>query len=215
MSIQILTNEFSDDNYSWISWFCNRKGNEFFCEVSEDFLLDRFNLTGLSEMVIPFTQAYETIINDTLLDLSEYVVSGSIGVTEKSAELLYGLVHARYILTNEGILKMMEKFEREHFGTCPRTICNSQPMLPIGLSDAINNSSVKLYCPQCNDVYNPRSRYNSVDGAFFGTGFPHMFFMAQPHMRPLIINDKFEPRLYGFKIHHTAYDIQRESVREL
>ena len=40
-----------EDVASWVSWFCSLKGNEFFCEVEEDFISDDFNLSGLSSQV--------------------------------------------------------------------------------------------------------------------------------------------------------------------
>lgn len=39
------------DAPSWISWFTGLKGNEFFCDVDEDYVEDDFNLAGLSTQV--------------------------------------------------------------------------------------------------------------------------------------------------------------------
>jgi len=40
---------------------------------------------------------------------------------------------------------------------------------------------VKLFCPSCYDIYTPpNSRFQSVDGAFFGTTFGCLFFMTFP-----------------------------------
>ena len=37
---------------------------------------------------------------------------------------LYGMLHARYIVTGEGMGKMRALFERKAFGECPRLQCN-------------------------------------------------------------------------------------------
>lgn len=64
-----------------------------------------------------------------------------------------------------------------------------------GLSDIPGEAMVKIYCPKCIDVYNPKSsRHHHTDGAYFGTGFPHMLFMVHPEYRPKRPTNQFVPR---------------------
>ncbi|KAJ3830576.1 casein kinase II, regulatory subunit [Lentinula raphanica] len=173
----------SDSDYSrfWISWFLSSKGNEYFCEVDEDFILDRFNLTGLNVEVSNYTQALD-LITDQLDDDIQDELRGSLDV---QARLLYGLIHARWIVTARGLTKMIEKYRRAEFGRCPRVLCQPQPLLPVGLTDIPYEKSVKLYCGRCEDLYSPKSsRHGSIDGAYFGTTFPHLLFLVYPTLIP-------------------------------
>ncbi|RWV92601.1 hypothetical protein GW17_00045008 [Ensete ventricosum] len=53
----------------------------------------------------------------------------------------------------------LEKFKNYDFGRCPRVYCCGQPCLPVGQSDIPRSSTVKIYCPKCEDIYYPRSKY--------------------------------------------------------
>merc|ERR1712216_871472 len=151
-----------EEEQSWISWFCSLKGNEFFCEVDEEYIQDDFNLSGLSSMVPYYDYALDLILD-----------------VESAAEMLYGLIHARYILTSRGMVAMLEKYKQCHFGRCPRVYCNNHPCLPVGASDVFRTATVKIFCPKCDDIYFPRSKYQgNIDGAYFGTTFPHLFLMT-------------------------------------
>ena len=195
---------------SWISSFCSLPGHEYFARISEDFIEDDFNLTGLSSQIDHYKEALEMILDvepDSeeeeedddeeeedieLLDENNRPViyrrekrhkglDYDISVTENHAELLYGLIHQRFITSRPGMQKMFEKYEKAHFGVCPRVLCYRAPVLPVGLSDTPGQETVKLFCPSCLDVYNPpNSRFHGVDGAYFGTTFGCLFLMTFP-----------------------------------
>ncbi|PFH59875.1 hypothetical protein XA68_11733 [Ophiocordyceps unilateralis] len=199
---------------SWISSFCALLGHEYFAEVSEEFIEDDFNLTGLQSQVALYKEALEMILDvepeddededDDLEDMDEENESGlpedpdraagrhpgqrrhsnplsDLSVVESSAEMLYGLIHQRFICSRAGIQQMSEKYELGHFGCCPRTHCEMARTLPVGLSDIPGEDTVKLFCPSCLDVYvPPNSRFQTVDGAFFGRTFGALFLLTFP-----------------------------------
>ncbi|XP_040960686.1 casein kinase II subunit beta-1 isoform X1 [Gossypium hirsutum] len=203
------------DDTSWISWFCNLRGNEFFCEVDDDYIQDDFNLCGLSSQVPYYDYALDLILDveSSHVSCSEkiHVKLKLVGdmfteeqneLVESAAEMLYGLIHSRYILTGKGIAAMLDKYKNYDFGRCPRVYCCGQPCLPVGQSDIPRSSTVKIYCPRCEDIFYPRSKYQgNTDGAYFGTTFPSLFLMTYQHLKPQKATQSYVPRVFGFKIH--------------
>lgn len=189
---------------SWISSFCSLQGHEYFAEVSEEFIEDDFNLTGLSSLVPLYKESLEMILDvepdeedeepsEEEPDEDDSQLGGpapkrrgerthtDMETLETQAELLYGLIHQRFITSRQGMQIMFEKYQNNHFGYCPRVFCNTTRVLPCGSSDTPGVETVKLYCPSCTDMYvPPNSRFQTVDGVFFGTTFPTLFFLTFP-----------------------------------
>lgn len=98
--------------------------------------------------------------------------------------------------------------------------CNGQPVLPVGVKDEIGVDTVKIFCPKCKSVYQPppiRTRSSghhssnsggggAVDGAAFGTTFPHLFLMTFNNLvpDPLPSDSAYIPRVFGFRVHKSA-----------
>eukprot|EP01060_Flectonema_neradi_P021339 TRINITY_DN2892_c0_g1_i2.p1 TRINITY_DN2892_c0_g1~~TRINITY_DN2892_c0_g1_i2.p1 ORF type:complete len:240 (+),score=39.15 TRINITY_DN2892_c0_g1_i2:47-721(+) len=201
-NLSVYEDDEEEDEIPWITWFCTLKGNEFFVKVDEEYISDDFNLTGLSSMV----SFYEYAL-DMILDLEspgeEDLTDEQQQLVETAAETLYGLIHARFILTMRGMKLMEEKFRSVAFGRCPRVMCCGQSVLPVGQSDILREASVKVFCPKCEDIYYPCStRHRSLDGAFWGTTFPHLFCICNPTLFSSVTKPVYSyvPKIYGFRV---------------
>ena len=136
----------------------------------------------------PDTPESEDLKNQNFLDLY------------RSAMDLYGLIHARFILTSKGLQMMREHFTKNVFGSCPRILCDRQPVLPIGVSEDLSIARVKVYCPKCKEIYVPRMRFVDVDGAYFGCSFPHIFLQTFPDYIPKDPSIPYVPKIFGFRL---------------
>jgi len=207
----------SGRNEPWIQWFCGLKGHEMFCEVERSYIEDGFNLYGLRACVANFSDCLDLILDRIGPDDSD-----DSHLTQ-SACTLYGLIHARYIITSHGLDAMYNKYVNKDFGTCPLVQCGNQAVLPVGLRDDMVADTVKIFCPKCQCVYHPppiRSRSGhhhhhhstddigsaNVDGAAFGTTFPHLFLMTFSNLVPerLPPESTYIPRVFGFRVHKTS-----------
>lgn len=72
---------------------------------------------------------------------------------------------------------MVRKYLEGTFGTCPRALCDNAKCLPVGLSEKLRNSRVKIFCPKCEEVYMVQKlkqgtkdviTATNLDGSYFG-----------------------------------------------
>ena len=120
------TSSFMDEN--WTSWFCGLSGNHFFCEIEKSYIEDTFNLFGLKQFL---SKDYSKAL-DTILDRLTPMEPESEELS-RSAAILYGLIHARYIITSHGLDSMHRKFMNKEFGECPRMLCRGQSVIPVSI----------------------------------------------------------------------------------
>ena len=182
------------DEGGWIQWFCQLDTNSFLCEISLDFLNHKKNLIGINmkgylNMIKSTEKPKQSALNENYLEKLA------------SVKEVYGLVHKRFIRTKEGLIQMREKYLNGVFGKCPRVLCDKQVLLPLGLSEDLKYSRVRVFCPLCEEVYEPSRRVSDIDGAYFGIDYPQFFFTSYPDLNPRNKEYKrYIPKVHGFKI---------------
>ena len=108
----------------------------------------------------------------------------------------YEMIHNRYILTDDGLNEMKNKFISCAYGTCNNKQCKHFKLLPIGISNKPGRCNAKLYCQRCHTIYDWDCL---LDGCAFGTWFPHLFFLVFPDLLPSTqFNGLVKPNIFGF-----------------
>lgn len=193
----------------WITKYRKRPGNEWLEEIDRDFLRDYTNLIGLDEEVCYMSQGLHIILSDGIYIDSRGHREIQTKTEDKhfeAAEMVYSLAHARYMLTSKGLEKVLKKYKKGAYGSCPRYYCEKTSVLPMGMSGKFGQGDVKTYCPSCEDAYHAviSSGDEVADGASFGPSFPQVFFMAYPELRPSSTLGRYVGTLYGFNRHCSA-----------
>lgn len=183
----------------------------FFAYVDCDFIEESSNRFGLPALIGSSYEDALRLLLDMCLSLPQISFQTSSEETVKAAEMLFGLLHVRFILSQSGLKQMEEKFLREEFGTCSRVFCDRQALLPVGLSDTLRESPVMLFCPQCEEVYHPPStEYTTLDGAYWGTTFPHLLLLGlREKGTHFALKRSYVPRIYGMRV----YKPEREAEK--
>jgi len=196
------SSDFSEEE-TCIDWLLAQEGNHLLCRVEEDYIEDNFNLYGLSKIIPNFRDSIRLLLSDSV-SVEGCLDEGWVGPTYEHLLDLYGLIHARYILTTQGLNKMRRKLQNNVFGSCPEPQFAESTVLPVGLSDHLRQGPPVGYCPISGEVYKMPAWGDFLDGAYFGTTFPHLLLMQNssihgPRGWP-IPGTKYHPRIFGFKV---------------
>ena len=193
--VQYMKNE----PITWKKWFFSQTYSKYFVEIDDDYLKNTFNYYGFRQKVSDFALSLNCIQGEyTPTDIRPQFWPSSI---DKTSFLLFGLLHARYLQTQSGIEKMYSKYQDHCFEKCPRSLCNGFQCIPVGISDDTMHSSIKFYCPLCQNVYEPYDVESSIiDGAFFGKSWVAPFLEKYKSVLPKEPKDQYVPKLFGFSI---------------
>lgn len=135
--------------------------------------------------------------------------------------MLYGLIHADYILKNRNIAQIMRNIKPAIMDIVHKYIVKIHNCF----QKVYQTFQVKLWL----NLYNSRKKMYQVnlfwwihqnhfviitlmEPKYFGTSFPHMLFIVYPEYRLLRPGNQFMPRFYDFKIHGLPYQIRQRAT---
>jgi casein kinase II subunit beta len=181
---------------AWLMRFLDQPHCKILIRVDDEFLHNSFNITGAKQQLPHFAQAYELLRRGTIPSSD-----GDYSVIEREAEILYFVLHLRFLLTRTGMQLLFEKFQQKLFQQCPRINCRGAQCLPYGVAEEFGRYPVKMYCPGCSDLYSATDAdLERLDGSAFGPSWVHMFLQKYPQVIPPGPNKVYVPKIFGFRI---------------
>ena len=170
---------------SWLSWFLSQREAALFVEIDRDFLVSESMRPEIQEDIDNIETARSEM-------LGEHTTDGM----ESEPVKLYGLIHARYLSTENGMQRMIEKRKQGKLPKCPRMLCNNCACVPVAVD---GDSRVKMFCPNCTDVY--ECKEYDLDGKYFGKEWVHLLMKQHPEIVEGKKAEAYEPLVYGFKVY--------------
>ena len=169
-------NENSSTTSLWVRKFLSARPKDTLLPIPREYLSDGFNLVQLAPIVEKIGRMEggyvpPAISSDTSFPLFKaalrLILSNDDGPTplsvQRAAEVLYTLVHARYVISPRGLDTVRSVLRRSDgsvnpvFGRCPRIRCRGMPLIPYGDSDNFDarnsvSTRAKRYCSCCGEV---------------------------------------------------------------
>lgn len=198
----------------WVIKFLQGRPKDALIAVPRDFLADGFNLVhlpplierlnGSTDTAFPLYKAALRVI------LSAEDVPNVPPTVQRAAEMLYTLVHARFITSPRGLdtVRRLLLHDKTMFGKCPRPSCRGMPLLPHGETSEYSGHGAQRYCCACGQAWEFWD--SQVDGSAWGRTFCHLYLLTYGNKElgriasPMPQTRSTVPTVFGFQVHTAA-----------
>lgn len=187
----------------WARKFILSRPKDALLPIPREYLSDGFNLVNIAPVIHQIFHEHNNTIQSTssiyksaikLILEEEDGTMNSTSISkdvQHAAEVVYQLVHARFVCSPRGLDTIRRMFERNIvsgtiypiFGRCTRMSCNGTALLPYGMSDQYDISrkgtiqrKAMRYCCCCKEVFFCWD--SKADGCAWGPSFAFLFLMT-------------------------------------
>ena len=180
-------------SHSWIDLFLKTQQGHLFVYVNEDFIRENASNPVISGQFPDIQRILNLILSKDIEEITPDEL-------QKEAEIVYGIIHQKFLLTEQGRLLMIERQKSGNFPKCPRVFCRDFTCVPYGTTNELKKDAVKMFCPNCTDVYNYECSCQ-IDGAYFGPDWVHYLMNEHPEVAPSEPPESYTPHVFGFNVY--------------